>query len=46
MYASNFQTWADLKDDAVVLAVAKGIKSVDPNRIHHRTELLHQLITG
>jgi hypothetical protein len=46
MYVSNFQTWADPTDDAVVLAVAKGITSVDPNHIHHRTELLHQRITG
>ena len=38
MYVSNFQTWADPNDDAVVLAVAKGIKSVDPNHIH-TTEL-------
>ena len=38
MYGNDFQTWADPNDDAVVLALAKGIKSVDPNHIH-TTEL-------
>jgi hypothetical protein len=38
MYGNDFQTWADPTDDAVVLAVAKGIRSADPNHIH-TTEL-------
>jgi len=38
MYGNDFQTWADPGDDAVVLAVARGIKSADPNHIH-TTEL-------
>ena len=37
MYGNDFQTWSD-PDDAVVLAVARGIKSADPNHIH-TTEL-------
>jgi hypothetical protein len=38
MYGNDFQTWADPNDDAVVLAVAAGIKSADPHHIH-TTEL-------
>jgi hypothetical protein len=38
MYGNDFQTWTDPGDDAVVLAVARGIKSADPNHIH-TTEL-------
>jgi hypothetical protein len=38
MYGNDFQTWADPGDDGVVLAVAKGIRSADPNHIH-TTEL-------
>jgi hypothetical protein len=38
MYGNDFQTWADPGDDAVVLAVASGIRSADPNHIH-TTEL-------
>ena len=34
MYGNDFQTWADANDDAVVLAVARNIKSADPNHIH------------
>src|SRR5262245_52356038 len=34
MSGNDFQTWRDEKDDAVVLAVARGIRSVDPNHIH------------
>jgi hypothetical protein len=34
MYGNDFQTWTDPGDDAVVLAVAKGIRSADPNHIH------------
>src|SRR5262249_25241255 len=30
---NDFQTWHDAADDAVVLAVAKGVKSVDPAHI-------------
>jgi hypothetical protein len=38
MYGNDFQTWADVNDDALVPAVARGIKSADPNHIH-ATEL-------
>jgi hypothetical protein len=38
MYGNDFQTWENPADDAVVLAVAKGIRSTDPNHIH-TTEL-------
>jgi hypothetical protein len=38
MYGNDFQTWMDPGGDAVVLAVAKGIKGADPNHIH-TTEL-------
>jgi hypothetical protein len=38
MYGNDFQTWADPDDDAVVLAVAKGIRSADRYHIH-TTEL-------
>jgi hypothetical protein len=38
MYGNDFQTWADPGDDAVVLAIAQGIKEADGNHIH-TTEL-------
>jgi Protein of unknown function (DUF4038)/Putative collagen-binding domain of a collagenase len=38
MYGNDFQTWTNPTDDAVVLAVEKGIGSVDPSHIH-TTEL-------
>jgi len=38
MYGNDFQTWENPDDDGVVLAVANGIKSVDPRHIH-TTEL-------
>jgi hypothetical protein len=44
MYGNDFQTWADTADDAVVLAVAKGIRSADPNHIH--TTELNYLTSG
>jgi hypothetical protein len=44
MYGNDFQTWADPSDDAVVLAVAKGIKGADPNHIH--TTELNYLSSG
>src|SRR6266481_8686385 len=44
MYGNDFQTWADPGDDAVVLAVAKGIRSTDPNHIH--TTELNYLTSG
>jgi hypothetical protein len=31
---NDFNTWKDSKDDALVQAVAKGIKSVDPGQLH------------
>jgi hypothetical protein len=33
MNGNDFQTWSNASDDAVVLAVAKGIRSVDPGHI-------------
>jgi len=44
MYGNDFQTWADPGDDDVVLAVARGIKSADPNHIH--TTELNYLSSG
>ena len=44
MYGNDFQTWTDPGDDAVVLAVARGIKSADPNHIH--TTELNYLSSG
>ena len=44
MYGNDFQTWMDFGDDAVVLAVAKGIKGADPNHIH--TTELNYLTSG
>jgi hypothetical protein len=44
MYGNDFQTWSDPGDDAVVLAVATGIKSTDPNHIH--TTELNYLSSG
>ena len=44
MYGNDFQTWMDPGDDAVVVAVAKGIKDVDPNHIH--TTELNYLTSG
>jgi hypothetical protein len=34
MSGNDFQTWSKAPDDKVVLAVAKGIRSVDPTHIH------------
>jgi hypothetical protein len=44
MYGNDFQTWEDPADDAVVLAVAKGIKDADPNHVH--TTELNYLSSG
>jgi len=44
MYGNDFQTWADLSDDALVLSVAKGIMSADHNHIH--TTELNYLSSG
>jgi hypothetical protein len=33
MFGNDFQTWTTASDDAVVLAVAKGIQSVDSNHL-------------
>ena len=44
MYGNDFQTWADPTDDAVVLAIAEGIRSADPNHIH--TTELNYLTSG
>jgi hypothetical protein len=41
---NDFQTWHDPSDDAVVLAVAKGIQSVDPG--HPQTIELNWLTSG
>jgi hypothetical protein len=34
MHGNDFQTWKDPADDAVVLAVARGIRSEDRNHLH------------
>jgi hypothetical protein len=44
MYGNDFQTWENPADDAVVLAVAKGIRSADPNHVH--TTELNYLSSG
>jgi hypothetical protein len=44
MYGNDFQTWRNPGDDAVVLAVAKGVKGADPNHIH--TTELNYLTSG
>ena len=44
MSGNDFQTWSKLPDDAVVLAVAKGIRSVD--RAHIHTVQLNYLTSG
>jgi Protein of unknown function (DUF4038)/Putative collagen-binding domain of a collagenase len=44
MSGNDFQTWSNASDDEVVLAVAKGIRSVDPNHIH--TVELNYLTSG
>jgi len=40
MHGNDFQTWQDETDDALVQAVARGIRSVDSNHIH-AVELNH-----
>ena len=44
MYGNDFQTWADPEDDAVVLAMARGVKSADEN--HISTTELNYLTSG
>jgi hypothetical protein len=44
MYGNDFQTWADPDDDALVLALARGIKNTDPN--HISTTELNYLTSG
>jgi hypothetical protein len=34
MYGNDFLTWTNPDDDAVILAVANGIKETDPNHLH------------
>jgi uncharacterized lipoprotein YddW (UPF0748 family) len=34
MHGNDFQSWRNPEHDALVQAVALGIKSVDPNHIH------------
>jgi hypothetical protein len=34
MHGNDFQNWATASDDTLVMAVANGIRSVDPNHIH------------
>lgn len=34
MHGNDFQSWQNATDDALVLAVARGIRSTDPNHIH------------
>jgi Protein of unknown function (DUF4038) len=44
MYGNDFQTWTNPTDDAVVLAVARGIRSADRNHIN--TTELNYLTSG
>ena len=44
MYGNDFQTWADPGDDAVVLAVAQGVRNADGNHIN--TTELNYLTSG
>ena len=44
MFGNDFQTWADPGDDAVVLAVAQGVRNVDGNHIN--TTELNYLTSG
>jgi Protein of unknown function (DUF4038)/Putative collagen-binding domain of a collagenase len=44
MYGNDFQTWEDPYDDAIVLAIAKGVRSADPN--HMTTTELSYLTSG
>jgi hypothetical protein len=34
MYGNDFQSWQDSDDDALVRAVARGIRDTDPNHLH------------
>jgi Protein of unknown function (DUF4038)/Putative collagen-binding domain of a collagenase len=42
---NDFQTWSEPKDDALALAVAKGIRSVDPDQLQ-TVELNYQTSTS
>jgi hypothetical protein len=44
MHGNDFQSWQDAADDALVRAVALGIRSTDPNHIH--TVELNYLTSG
>jgi hypothetical protein len=44
MHGNDFQSWQDKTDDALVQAVAKGIRSADKNHLH--TVELHYLTSG
>jgi hypothetical protein len=44
LHGNDFQSWRNAADDALVLAVARGIVSVDPNHIH--TVELNYLSSG
>ena len=44
MHGNDFQSWRDATDDALVQAVARGIRSADPNHIH--TAELNFLTSG
>ena len=44
MHGNDFQSWQDTADDALVQAVARGIRSTDPNHIH--TVELNYLTSG
>jgi hypothetical protein len=44
MHGNDFQTWKDPVHDAVVLAVARGIKEKDPRHLH--TIELNYLVSG
>ena len=44
MHGNDFQSWQNANDDALVQAVARGIRSVDLNHIH-TVELTAQVLT-
>jgi hypothetical protein len=44
MHGNDFQSWRNATDDALVQAVARGIKSIDSNHIH--TVELNYLTSG
>jgi len=44
MYGNDFQTWRTTGDNAVILAVANGVKDTDPNHLH--TVMLNYFVSA